>query len=185
MELKHPLLLPLGLVFWGWQSDMLLAAAVILALVALSLRTPWRWEMGIAEFHRIGDLTTVLLGFAVVYCYSTDSDTQPVYQILCWLPVLSCPLLFGQLYSMGQLLPLSALFYSMRRYGHSASVDIRLPYAFLCVLAAGSGNPDDQSYYLGTAAFILWVLWSNRPKRQAGWVWLLCFALAIDRKSVV
>ncbi len=179
MELKHPLLLPLGLVFWGWQSDMLLAAAVILALVALSLRTPWRWEMGIAEFHRIGDLTTVLLGFAVVYCYSTDSDTQPVYQILCWLPVLSCPLLFGQLYSMGQLLPLSALFYSMRRYGHSASVDIRLPYAFLCVLAAGSGNPDDQSYYLGTAAFILWVLWSNRPKRQAGWVWLLCFALAI------
>jgi hypothetical protein len=96
--------------------------------------------MDIAQFHRVGDLTTTLFGFAIVYFYSTDGDTLPIYAILRWLPVLSAPLLFGQIYSMGQLLPLSALFYSMRRYGIPAKVDIRLPYALICILAAGSGN---------------------------------------------
>ena len=180
MELKYPALsLPLALLFWGWQSEMLPLAAVILILAILSLKTPWRWEMGMAEFHRVGDLATVLFGFAIVYFYSTDGDTPPIYQILRWLPVLSSPLLFGQIYSMGQLLPLSSLFYSMRRYANPSKLDIRLPYAFLCILSAGSGNPDDQSYYIGVTAFVLWVLWFNRPKRQPLIVWLLCFALAV------
>ena len=70
MELKYPALsLPLALLFWGWQSEMLPLAAVILILAILSLKTPWRWEMGMAEFHRVGDLTTVLFGFAIVYFY--------------------------------------------------------------------------------------------------------------------
>ena len=60
-----------------------------------------------------------------------------------------------------------------------AKVDIRLPYAFLCILSAGSSNPDDQSYYMGVSAFVLWILWFNRPKRQPFIVWLLCFALAV------
>ncbi|MCX7110907.1 MAG: transglutaminase-like domain-containing protein [Proteobacteria bacterium] len=180
MELKHPSLqLSLALAFWGWQSDMLPFAAVILLLAAMSRHTPWRWEMDIAEFHRVGDLTAVLFGFAIVYFYSTDSDTLPIYAILCWLPVMSAPLLFGQIYSMGQLLPLSALFYSMRRYGIATRVDIRLPYAFLCILAAGSGNAIDQSYYIGVAAFAFWVLWSGRSKRQPALVWLVCFILAV------
>lgn len=183
MALKYPAFtLPLALVFWGWQSAMLPAAAVILLLVTLSRHTPWRWEMGIAEFHRVGDLTAVLFGFSIIYFYSTESDIQPVYALLRWLPVLSSPLLFGQLYSMGQLLPLSALFYSMRRYGNPLSsprVDIRLPYAFLCVLAGGSGNASDQSFYVGAAAFTLCLLWSNRPKRQPGIAWLSGFSLAV------
>ena len=180
MELKYPALsLPLALLFWAWQSEMPPVASIILAFYILSLRTPWRWDMGMAEFHRVGDLAAVLLGFAIAYFYTTDKDNTPVYQILRWLPVLLSPLLFGQIYSMGQLLPLSAMFYSMRRYGNPSKVDIRLPYAFLCILSAGSGNPDDQSYYMGISAFVSWVLWFNRPKRQPGIVWLLCFALAV------
>ena len=178
MELKYPVWqLSLALAFWGWQSDMLPFAGVILLLVALSKRSPWRWEMGVAEFHRIGDLTAVLGVFALIYVDSTDGDTLPVYAFLRWLPVLSLPLFLGQLFSMGQLLPLSAMFYSMRRYGIATTVDIRLPYAFLCLLAAGSGNPIDQTYYVGILGFVGWVLWSSRPKRQPAAVWLLCFAL--------
>ena len=179
MELKYPSLqLSLALAFWGWQSDMLVYAAAILLLVVISHRTPWRWEMEKAEFHRIGDLTAVLLGFAIIYFYSSDSDTLAVYSILRWLPMLSLPLLLGQLYSMGQLLPLSALFYSMRRYGIATTVDIRLPYAFLCILAAGSGNATDQSYFIGVTAFTLLVLWTNRSGRHTGVIWFLSFLLA-------
>ena len=180
MELNYPpFLLPLALAFWGWQCQMLPALAAILALVTLSRYSPWRWHMGIAEFHRVGDLTAALLAFAAIYCYSTDGDAEPVYEILRWLPVLTCPLLFGQIYSTGQLLPLSAMFYSMRRYPLPNRVDIRLPYAFLCLLAAGSGKYWEQNYYPGVTALTLLTLWSSRPRRQAKGVWLLGFALAV------
>ena len=180
MELKFPALqLSLAIAFWGWQSDMLPFAGAILLLVAMSCHTPWRWDMQRTEFHRVGDLTAILFVFAIIYFYTSDSDTLPIYSVLRWLPVLALPLLLGQLFSMGQLLPLSALFYSMRRYDITTTVDIRLPYAFLCILAAGSGNAVDQSYFIGLAIFTFWVLWTQRTGRQIKTLWLLCFILAI------
>lgn len=176
-----PFLLPLALLFWGWQSHAPLAAALILTLVAAAGRSPWRWAMAAAQYHRMGDLTAVLFLGAVGYFVAMGGDTLPVYALLRWLPAIFAPLLLAQLYSTGGLLPLSAVFYSIRRYGGAGparTLDFRLPYAFFCALAAGSGNAGDGAYFAGVAGLVLWTVWRNRPRRPPDAVWLLWFVLA-------
>lgn len=182
MALAYPaLLLPLALLFWGWQSDTPVAAALVLVLAAVSSRSPWRWSLETAQFHRIGDLTAVLFLGTVGYFVAVGGDTLPVYALLRWLPAIFAPLLLAQLYS-GNQLPLSALFYSLRRHGGqraTSTLDFRLPYAFFCALAAGSGNATDVGYFAGVTGLSSWTFWQNRPRRPPDGVWLLWFALAV------
>jgi transglutaminase-like putative cysteine protease len=171
--------LPLALVFWGWRADAALVAGALLAVTALAARLPWRWRLEAAQFYRVGDLTSVLFLGVVAYGLVAGVEAPPVYIILRWLPAFFAPLLLAQLYSAGGLLPLGALFYSMRRAGGDSSrrIDFRLPYALLCVLAAGVGQADDPAYFYAAALYTSGLLWRSR----AGWpapAWLLAFALA-------
>ncbi|MFM8331104.1 MAG: transglutaminase-like domain-containing protein [Candidatus Methylumidiphilus sp.] len=175
-----PWLLPAALAFWAWQAVMPLPAALIAALVLAAPRSAWRWDMQTAQFHRIGDLTALLLLAAVGYFAANTEDVLPVHAVLRWAPALAAPLLLAQLYSNGQLLPLSAVFYSLRRHREArpASFDFRLPYALLCVLAAGSAVPQNNHYFVGAALLTLWLLWTRQPRRLALALWLPAYALA-------
>lgn len=173
-----PLLIPLSLVFWGWRSDAAGVAGVLLALVFLSKHSPWRWSLGRSQYHRIGDLTTLLFLGITVYFAGSSTLVHPVYALLRWLPALFAPLLLAQIYGTDGKLPLSALFYSLRRREHPGTLDFRLPYALICVVAAGNRPSPDGAYLGGAALLILWTLWCNRPRIQAVPVWLLGFAVA-------
>lgn len=179
MALKcPPWAIPLALVFWGWRCQMPLAAAGLLAVVIPAARVPWRWPLTDRQYFRIGELTTALFLGAIVYGVSLRSETPTVYLLLRWLPVLFTPLLLAQLYSAANDLPLGALFYSMRRQPR-ARIDFRLPYALVALLAAGGGPTFDAAYFPGVAAFTLWALWRNHPRRLAAPLWLMVFALAV------
>lgn len=169
--------LPAALLFWGWRADAAPIAGPLLILTALAARSPWRWQMDARRFYRVGDLTsTLFLGF-VVYWLAAGIESPPVYALLRWLPAFFAPLLLAQLYGVGGLLPLGALFYSMRRADREAAqIDFRLPYALLCALAAG-GQADDPFYYCGVAVFTVWLLWRSRPRRWPAAAWLGAFAL--------
>ena len=110
-----PLFIPLALAFWGWRCENILVAGVLLTVIALARYSPWRWELDRAQYHRIGDLTAVLILGVVGYFVITKSDTPPVYILLRWLPALFLPVLLTQLYGTRDQLPLSMLFYSLRR----------------------------------------------------------------------
>ncbi|MGZ8243150.1 transglutaminase-like domain-containing protein [Methylomagnum sp.] len=184
MALNYPpWLLPLALAFWGWRSDTPLAALPLLLLVALARFSPWRWHLERRQYHRIGDLTAVLfLGAMGYFVIGGSGDVPPVYALLRWLPALFCPLVLAQVYGPGNHIPLSALFYSIRRNGKRhppPAIDFRLPYAFVCALAAGSGGIDDGAYFYGVALLALLTVWQNQPRRQAAPVWLLLFAVAV------
>lgn len=173
-------LLPPALLFWAWQSQTAAAAGLLCLLVVLARYSPWRWSLDTAQFHRIGDLTSVLFLSGVAYFIVVGGDTPPVYALLRWLPVFFAPLLLAQLYSAGPL-PLSTLFYSLRRSRSETpppNLDFRLPYAFFCALAAGSGNASDARYFLGVTGLCVWTIWHNRPRRQSNTAWWLWFALA-------
>jgi transglutaminase-like putative cysteine protease len=181
MALKYPpWTLPLILAFWGWRGDAPIAAAALLLLIALAGRLPWRWPLEDRQYHRLGDLTTVLFLGAIGYSIGLRGDSNAVYVLLRWLPALFSPLLLAQLYSAEPSMPLGALFYSLRRTRGNASprIDFRLPYAALAALAAGHGQAEDGVYFIGIAGFALWTLWCNRPRRQPAPLWLLAFALA-------
>lgn len=182
MALKYPpWLLPLALAFWGWRSDTALVALLLVVLVGLAGVSPWHWHLERRQYHRIGDLTAVLFVGALAYFVIGGGEVPPVYALLRWLPALFCPLLLAQVYGAANHVPLSALFYSIRRNGNRRApptIDFRLPYALICALAAGSGHLDDGFYFYGVGLLVWLILWHGQPRRQAAPVWLLLFALA-------
>ena len=66
-----PLLLGAALIFWGWQSDLLLPG-VIMALTLESARfVHTRWDLADEDFSRIWTFCGLLLLAAAVYAFAS------------------------------------------------------------------------------------------------------------------
>lgn len=174
-----PGLLAVALLFWTALSRTEVAAASLLGLLLLSKLSSWRWQLDAKQFFRLGDLTSVLVVLALAYVYATQDVDRPIYLILKWLPALFAPLLFAQLFGSTQRLPLGALFYSRRRRTPQPSIDFRVPYAGVCVLAAGAANVQTPAYFIGSALLFSWMLFYARPRRRELPLWLLLVMLAL------
>lgn len=184
--LKPATLMPLlfalfGLSFWAWASATWLSAGGILTVMLLSRMAPLRWNITPQQFHRWGDLSSMLTVSMVAYVYLVESSVkQPIFIVLKWLPLLFCPVLFAQLFSQQQTLPLGTLFYSLRKRSSQASnIDFLIPYAALALLAAGAANIEGQVYYIAVIVLFAGILLLARPL-QAHWlVWAALLLAAI------
>jgi hypothetical protein len=125
-----------SLLSWGWLSETWLVAFILLSIIFFSQITSWRWHVTQNQFYRWGDLSSLLIVLVVAYVYLIESvSNQPIFIVLKWLPVLFSPILFVQLFSQQQQLPLGILFYSMRKRGNKI-IDFQMPYAANSVNAA-------------------------------------------------
>ncbi|TAN65394.1 MAG: transglutaminase domain-containing protein [Methylobacter sp.] len=178
---KDILLLSFGLLSWGWLSQTWLAAAGLLFIIAANKYSVWRWQISPQQFYRCADLSTLLVILLLVDVYILQPTDRPIFVLLKWLPVLFAPVLFAQLFSNAQNLPLAALFYSLRKQQSEPSVetDFILPYAGLTVLSAGAANVQTPAYFTIAATLFTGILWSARPKYSPVPIWLLSIGLAI------
>ncbi|MGR8935572.1 MAG: transglutaminase-like domain-containing protein [Gammaproteobacteria bacterium] len=174
-----PGLLIAALLFWAALNRTETAAVLLLLLLPLSRLSRWRWQIDAKQFFRLGDLTSVLVLLALGYVYATQNIDRPIYLILQWLPVLFAPLLFAQLFGGAQSVPLGTLFYSLRKRVPQPVIDFRVPYAGVCVLAAGAANVQTPVYFFGAAALFAWLLLYARPRGRALPLWLLFVAAAL------
>ena len=111
--MKYSLLFTgLGIGIWGWFNQAWLAAGILIALILLNPLLGWRWDLNRKQFYRVVDFSFVLVILMLAYGYLSGSDTNPVYSILKWSPVLLAPVVLEQIYSVGSRLTMSALFYS-------------------------------------------------------------------------
>ncbi len=162
-----------GLLFWAWASATWLTAAGILTIIVFGRMTPLRWNITQQQFHRWGDLSSMLTLAMVAYVYLVESSVkQPIFIVLKWLPLLFCPVLFVQLFSQQQTLPLGTLFYSLRKRGSQANnIDFQIPYATLALLATGAANIQGAVYYVAIITLFGGILLATRP-RQSHWaIW--------------
>ena len=68
-------LLGAALLFWGWQSGLLVAGAVMAIILESARWTKTRWELSNEDLHRIWTFCTILLLAAGVFAFSS-SDNQ-------------------------------------------------------------------------------------------------------------
>jgi hypothetical protein len=69
-----PLLLGAALVFWGWQSGLLLVG-VIMGIILESARfVKNRWDLSDDDFRRISTFCTVLAFVMVIYAFTTREE---------------------------------------------------------------------------------------------------------------
>ena len=178
---KNLVFLTFSLASWGWllHSEWL-AAGLWFTFTAIQ-SSSWRWHINPKQIHRWGDVSTLLVVLLLVFVYLIQPTDQPMFVLLKCLPILLAPVLLAQLLSQQQQIPLSTLFYTLRRKHRSAnkSVDVQLPYSSLVILSAGATNVQNTYYFILATLFFIAVLWTIRPQQSRVYWWLSVMALAV------
>src|SRR5690242_14296940 len=69
-----PLLLLAVLLFWGWQSGLLLAGAVMGVILESSRILKMRWDLSETDFRRIFNFCMVLAFGAALYAFTVNKE---------------------------------------------------------------------------------------------------------------
>ncbi|MCI5148162.1 MAG: hypothetical protein D3916_01945 [Candidatus Electrothrix sp. MAN1_4] len=169
------------LLFWDWQTA-LLPVALPMALILEGARyMNSKWDLSLSDFNRIADICTILLAGLAVFLLTSDAR-KVVLHVLMWLPVICFPLITAQEYSAAGTIDIRALMILARNKAFAADNRPRTfnaapAYAALCLVAAGTGNVKESSFFIGVLLFTAWALWPQRSKRFSPLVWILLFLL--------
>ena len=179
-----PLLLGSTLVFWGWQTEMLIFGACM-GLIAEAARViPWRWDFSTKDFNRIADMCAILFFGVLVYQFMLEQSNSTVLEIMKLLPMPFFPLILCQVYSLAQGVDDSALFYSARSMRKKnpdlprKTVAVTYPFLLVCIVAASAANVRSSWFYAAAFAVTAWGLWAVRPKNRSTLVWVGLVLLA-------
>ncbi len=166
-----PFLIGAVLVFWGWQSDNLVAGALLAVLLEGARRLKLRFELGPGEHATIADLSTIGFVLLAVLLAANRGVARGVLQAFVWLPVALAPILAAQTLSESGRIPLSALFRYMRKLKREdpsitdPPVDASMVYIALALLAAGVANQRGEGYYAGVVVAAALMLCAARPRQ--------------------
>lgn len=171
--------LALGLLGWGVFTDNLAGGFVMALMLEAITLTPTKWAMAEREFHRAADLTSVIFAVVTVIQFSRYS-VHGVYEILKVSPYCVFPLMLAQRASTAQTIPMSALFYSLRREANfKRRLDVAPHYLAICLLAA-STTPYRNVYFAAlVTVIVIGLLATLRPQRYRWWQWAPVLALAL------
>lgn len=144
-----PLLLGAALVFWGWQSGLLLAGAFMAVVIEGARVVGLRWELAEKDFRRMWDFCVVLFVGAAIYLFAANegpsavagvfSGNSPAAQnkaiqltsqttlvLFRWMPMLFFIMVAGQAYSRLEKLPWT-VFSALARRRSARAGNLRLP----------------------------------------------------------
>ncbi len=172
-----PLLLGAALLFWGWQTGLLVAGAVAALLCEGARLIWWRWDFSRDDLNRIWTVSTVLFLGAVVYLAGTTEASRAVLTMFQWYPLTVLPLVAAQVYSVAGTIDVSTLSLVLRRKvakGEAVpqrTIDLTYPYFAVCILSASAANVRGPWFYAGLCVLLAWALWVVRSKTYSPFVW--------------
>lgn len=179
---RHPLLLGAAVLFWGWQADFLVYAALMAAALEATLLVHARMDFKDRDFERISDLSAVLLAGLTLYHFD-EHGFQAIFPILQASPFVFFALVLAQRFSTRDRVSHAALFLSVRRgikkgrIERAGTIDVEYPFFFACLLAASAGNAGEVWFFPGLATLVGWVLWRHRPPGRRLVPWLVAAAI--------
>ncbi|MFT5396224.1 MAG: hypothetical protein ACI85N_001421 [Gammaproteobacteria bacterium] len=179
-----PGLILAGLLVWGWQTQFMLYAIVIGLLLELPLFIKWRIDFSDKDTNQLADLSGILFFILTVYVF-VNYSFQGIYKILELLPFVLLLLMLVQCYGIQNGIKTSALFISIRRLGERAGPDILyttnigMPYVFICLISASSGNSYSDYFFVVCVATIGWLLITQRAKHFSKITWFATMVFVI------
>ena len=203
-----PLLLGLGVLFWGWQTGLLTLAVPIALLLEGSRVVKARWDFSDADFSRLWALCVALFAGAAIYAFTQDDGgallsfsksssafvrnnvmkqgTHAMLLFIEWLPFVFLPIVAAQAYSRREKIDVtvfSGLARRWRRLRGAAwrppSVSVAMPYVSICLAAAAAANSRGPEFFAGLSVLLCWALWPQRSRRFAPAVWIALAAVVI------
>ena len=180
MKTPHGLL-GAALLFWGWQTGLLLWAAPMALLLEAARFVTTRWVFSITDLKRIWNLCAVLFFGAGIVLYSSEETVRVPLKFAQWLPFPFFPMMLAQAYGNWEKMPLSVFSWFLRRAPErplaKKTLNISFLYFALCLLAASATGITDPLFYPGIALLIIMALGTNRPARLPATIWVGLIAL--------
>jgi transglutaminase-like putative cysteine protease len=187
-----PFVLAGALLLWGTAAGFGPAAVALALLVEAARYSAWRFELRVRDFERIADLCAAALAAALLYALSSAAHfSEGLVATLRWLPLLFAPLILAQRLSSAGSVPLSALFWSLRRGRSAATVrppaaaeaphagNVDFAYLGACLLAAAAANLRAPWFYAALGMLLLIALWPQRKAGGARFAWPVAAAAAL------
>ena len=174
-----PWLMAGALLFWGWQTGLLIFAAPLAVALEFSRYTRARWEMSDKDLCRVVDLCVALFVGAFLLLYSMEDRMLFIFKLAQWLPFCLYPIMLAQAYGNRPTMPLSVFWWLLRRSPDSptARKSYNISYCFFacCILAGSASTQPNAFFYPGVALLVALALSSKRPRRisLSAWVTLL------------
>jgi hypothetical protein len=185
--MKHPpLLLAAALLFWGWQSQLLVFAVPMLLILEAAPWVKWRWAFADKDFRRVVNFTSVALIITTFYLFNQYSS-HGLMKLVNWFPALFFLLIIVQIYSTDGSIKLGNLLLSLRRYEKKVGkphpkanlpINLAYPYFIICLLSASINN--SVWFYAGISILLAWGLWALRPQRYHFSVFALLLLMAVS-----
>lgn len=201
-----PFLLGAALLFWGWQTGMMLPAVAMAVVLEAARWIEWRLDFKREDFDRVWDLCAALFLAAAVYCFSARNSTNALMEFFQtgltltpgktdafagafvffeWWPLVFFPFAAAQAFAARGTVPASTFsWYLRRRRGEAENVlerEVNTAHAYLavCLFSAGLSNARREWFFPGFALLLGWLLQSARPRRLGGVWWLVLLALVL------
>src|ERR1017187_4421046 len=171
-----PFLLLAALVFWGWQSGLLLFGAIMGLVLESSRFIKARWDLTGEDFRRLWNFSTLLALTLGVYVFTTNEEGGGLNGLLHssavvaarnagisattflrWLPMTLFLFVAAQMFSERGAVPLSAIsdifrWQRRRQAGALAERNVDVSYFIVCLFSAGvHTNEGTHSYFWGQA----------------------------------
>lgn len=172
-----PFFIAVVLLFWGWQTDMLLFAAGMALLVEAARVVSFRWELSVSDTLRIGEASVLIFVGTLVYRFLAESILRGSFFPLKWLPISLLPLMVAQAYDASGQLDARGLIGIVRSKRQMAQfpdpmlMSLSFPYCVICLMAAAAGNKEAFGYYAGFLLIAAWGLFALRSRRYSPWLW--------------
>jgi hypothetical protein len=190
-----PFLLLAALLFWGWQSGLLLAGAIMGTVLESARLIKARWEMSDADFRRILAFCTVLLFATAIYAFTSNEEGGSFSGLLSgpsathnatvtsvrasnaffrWLPMTLFLFAVAQMFSTREKVPWTAIsLYSRwraRRERESGSPTsaggLNVSYAYFVVCLFSAGIHPNQGGHSFFWGQCALVVWALWPFRS-------------------
>lgn len=183
------------LLYWGWQQQNLVLAAILAMVLSLVAVIPWRWPFERRDCHRVCDLSGLILAGFALLSFRDFGLALGFIRVLSWLPLLLFLLPLTQALRTPSMLPMASLFAGLRRrerdqalkrdYGE---VDVGYPYLVACLLAAACSQEPGTSTAIATTLIVL-ALWLTRRRQYAhpfaAWMLAILISLGIAQAANV
>jgi protein-glutamine gamma-glutamyltransferase len=171
--------LAVALIAWGALTDNLPGACVMALLLEGVTLAPIKWTLGAREFHRAADLTSIVFAAVAAIQFSRYA-VHGIYQILPIIPYCFFPLILAQRASIAQSIPLSALFYSLRRSEAPVErIDLAPHYLVICLVASSTTARGGWWFIVVCALLLVVPLGLARPRRYRRTACALAFSAAL------
>ena len=178
-----PLLVALGLGFWGWAAGLLLPALALAIVIESPRIARTRWHFDAKDFERVADLCSIAFLMLMAWqWFGTRAGPSGLVVVLTWLPILFIAILLMQRFDVRNAIPLSALFWSLRRrraQGTPPSLPLDYPYFCLCLVSAACANQRSAWFFGGLVLLAIYALYPLRAEGRRMGSWGVALGLAL------